>query len=76
MLTDHLWTPRDNLKETPRTSADFSWFTDGPYLKDGHENMVLGGRSQLLLKSRRQHLYLQLSWPNRMSFVSLLELVP
>ena len=34
MLTDHLWTPCDNLQETPLTTADFSWFTAGSYLKD------------------------------------------
>ena len=29
-------TLRINLQETPLTSAGFSWFTDGSYLKDEH----------------------------------------
>lgn len=31
---DHLLTPHDDLQETPLSNIDFSWFTDGPYLKD------------------------------------------
>lgn len=34
MLTGHLFTPCGNLQDTPLTKADFSWFTDGSYLKD------------------------------------------
>ena len=33
MLTDHLLTPHDDLTETPLDNADFSWLTDGSYLK-------------------------------------------
>ena len=32
-LTGHPLTPCNNLEETPLTNADFSWFTDGSYLK-------------------------------------------
>lgn len=34
MLTDHFLTPHDNLQEIPLPNADFSWFTEGSYLKD------------------------------------------
>ena len=30
---DHLLTPRDDLQEIPLSNTDFSWFTDGSYLK-------------------------------------------
>jgi len=31
---DCLLTPHDDLKEISLNNADFSWFTDGSYLKD------------------------------------------
>lgn len=34
MPTDYLLTPCDNSWETPLTTADFSWFTNGSCLKD------------------------------------------
>ena len=33
MLMDHLLTPHDDLQEIPLGNIDFSWFTDGSYLK-------------------------------------------
>lgn len=40
--TDHLLTPCDNLSETPLTNADFSWLTDGSYLKDENGRYCAG----------------------------------
>ena len=33
VLTNHLWTPPNNLPESPLSNVDFSWFIGGCYLK-------------------------------------------
>ena len=33
MLTDHLLTPHDDLQKIPLGNIEFSWFTDGSYVK-------------------------------------------
>lgn len=36
-LTDLLLTPHDDLQETPLDNTDFSWFTNGSYLRDEND---------------------------------------
>ena len=57
-LTDHLLTPHDDLQEISLGNADFSWFTDGSYLKDDNGKYSAGMLLQLLLMLLRQHIYL------------------
>ena len=42
MVMDHLLSPQDDLQETLLGKSDFSWFTDGSYLKDGNGKYCVG----------------------------------
>ena len=41
-LTDYLLTPHNDLQEIPLGNGDFSWFTDGSYLKGDNGKYCAG----------------------------------
>ena len=51
---------QDNLQETPLDNANFSWLTDGSYLKGDNDKYCADTLLQLLLMLLRQRLYLWL----------------
>ena len=53
-----LLTPHGDLKEISLNDADFSWFTDGSYLKDDNGKYCVGMLLQFLLMLLRQYIYL------------------
>ena len=42
MLMDPFLTPNNDLQEIPLGNADFSWFTDGSYLKEDNDKYCAG----------------------------------
>lgn len=75
MLTDHLLAPGGNLQETPLTTADFSWFTGGSYLK-GEDDECHAGRATMTPAVTEAAPLPQLLQHNRQSCSPLLGFVP
>ena len=55
---DKILTSCDNTQEIPLGNIDFSWFTDGSYLKDDNGKYCAGMLLQFLLMLLRQYIYL------------------
>ena len=74
-LTNYLLTPCDDLQEIPLGNVDFSWPTDGSYLKVTMVNIVLEMLLQILWMLLRNHLYILLLQHNRLNYTVFYELI-